>query len=467
MADPIDQLTYSYTGNQLLAVDDAVTTNNLNDFFDHGHYYYITRTPEFLYDANGNLTQDLNKEIVNITYNELNLPKIIDFKNNSRIEYQYDALGVKKRQLVTEGGKLVKTTDFIGNFVYENNYPVYNSFDEGRIIYGANGTYFAETYIKDHLGNIRVAYGNELSGDTQQYGIRQVNAYYPFGMNINPLTANKISKYKRNEFLYNGKMFQDELGLNWLDYGARFYDGVIGRWHSVDPLAEKYSTISPYLYAANNPLIFIDPDGKEIIIPTSLKGSQRRQIMRELKKITNDKLSYDRNTGQVCNYKIRSGNKVKGTELINRLINSSETITIDYQNSLGLFRNGVGNKAMATDYIAAGDGTGSGGIVSFDPDSKVKPLTENPKTGNSEEKNRPNRIGLGHELIHGLHYTDGDWSPETDQTTHTYTDKDGNQQTQTIRTEEARTVGVGGNKPGDITENDLRKENKQNKRVKY
>ncbi len=112
-------------------------------------------------------------------------------------------------------------------------------------------------------------------------------------------------------------------------------------------------------------------------------------------------------------------------------------------------------------------GKGSGGIVGFDPDSKIKLLTENPKTGNSEEKSRPKRIGLGHEMIHGLHYADGDYSPRKDLTTHSYTDENGNTQTQKVRTEEARTVGLGGNKPRDITENDLRKENNQNKRVAY
>jgi RHS repeat-associated protein len=65
-----------------------------------------------------------------------------------------------------------------------------------------------------------------------------------------------------NQYQYNGKEKREELGLNWNDYGARFYDPQLGRWHTPDPLASKFSDESPYAYAGNNPVANIDPDGQ-------------------------------------------------------------------------------------------------------------------------------------------------------------------------------------------------------------
>ncbi len=163
----------------------CILYDNEGDFLDNGQYYYISLCAEYEYDANGNLTKDLNKGIISITYNELNLPEMINFSGSSSIEYKYDAYGNKRKQITTESGGRVKTIDFIGNFVYENDIPSYNTFDEGRIVYKADYSCFVETNLKDHLGNVRVVFGND--GFTN--GIRQVNAYYPFGMQINTLST--------------------------------------------------------------------------------------------------------------------------------------------------------------------------------------------------------------------------------------------------------------------------------------
>jgi len=90
--------------------------------------------------------------------------------------------------------------------------------------------------------------------------------YYPFGMTIRDLSRNGTDVIHKNEYLYNGKMHQDEMGLNLLDYGARIYDPVLGRWHCIDNSAEKYKFVSPYIYVLNNPIKLLDPDGNDIKI---------------------------------------------------------------------------------------------------------------------------------------------------------------------------------------------------------
>jgi len=97
----------------------------------------------------------------------------------------------------------------------------------------------------------------------------QQQGYYPFGMALGATLATA----EPNRMMYNGKELQDYplngMELGWYDYGARFYDPMLGRWHVVDPMAEEYYNLSPHAYCANNPIKFIDPDGRSIGAITS------------------------------------------------------------------------------------------------------------------------------------------------------------------------------------------------------
>ena len=240
----LDNLTYTLTGNQLSCVEDAVSTAayGTNTAFVNG----ASVAGEYAYDVNGNLTKDLNKGIADIQYNVLNLPSTVSFSDGSTITYTYGADGTKLRT-VHKIGSTTTTTDYCGNVIYENGTQKLLLTEEGYI--NLTGTQQYHYYLKDHQGNNRVVIN-------QSGTVEETNHYYPFGGVFG--TAGNTQPYK-----YNGKELDTKKGLNWYDYGARHYDAALGRFTTNDPLAEKYYSMSPYTYCADNPVKFIDPNGME------------------------------------------------------------------------------------------------------------------------------------------------------------------------------------------------------------
>lgn len=247
-----NEFKYSYSGNQLLSIADRGSA---------------ARNNTFVYDGNGNEVSNSRLGITKIEYNYLHLPKQL-IKSTDTLYYSYNATGKK---LTKKLGNAV--TQYIDGIQYKDGTIEFIQTEEGRIL--PNGSSFIyEYFLKDHLGNTRAVVDNNGS-------VKQIQDYYPFGLEMNQGNALNTAS---NLYKYNGKEKQVELGLDQIDYGARFYDAEIGRWNVVDPMAEQMRRHSPYNYAFNNPIRFIDPDGMIPfpIIPfivTALEAITARQVV--------------------------------------------------------------------------------------------------------------------------------------------------------------------------------------------
>ncbi|MCL1656151.1 RHS repeat-associated core domain-containing protein, partial [Elizabethkingia miricola] len=238
----MDQLSYTYdqsgNSNKLIRVNDA--SGNAAGYPVGGN--------TIGYDINGNMVNHLDKGISNIAYNYLNLPSSIT-ASMGNTDYVYRADGTKVRKVF--GGK---TTDYLDGFQYENGVLQFVPTSEGY--YDITKNKYIYNYT-DHLGNVRLSYTKGASGGAE---IIEENNYYPFGLKHQGYNSTSLAN-SAYQYKYNGKELQ-ETGM--YDYGARMYMPELGRWGVVDPLAEKYQSMSPYNYVANNPINAIDPDGKSI-----------------------------------------------------------------------------------------------------------------------------------------------------------------------------------------------------------
>ena len=294
----IDNLKITLNGNQLKSVNDAIATMAYNNSFEFKNG--ANATTEYMYDANGNLTKDLNKNITDIQYNFLNLPDIVTFSDGSTISYLYSADGVKLRT-IHKIGSTTTTTYYCNNVVYENGVQKLLLTEEGYLSLNDNKYHY---YLKDHQGNNRVVIN-------QNGNVEETNHYYPFGGVF--ASSQNVQPYK-----YNGKELDTKKGLNLYDYGARQYDAAIGRFTTMDPMTEKYYEWSPYTYCKNNPINRIDPDGNDdyVIEPRGRLHNMTHESQR-------GKSEFDRLYNSSGTIKIQRGKKsikVSDTKLLSGML---------------------------------------------------------------------------------------------------------------------------------------------------
>jgi len=279
----IDNLDFSYNGNKLTNISESAIS-------DRGYKGGANSTLTY---QHGNVKTQGNKSITNIKYNFLNLPEEIAFPGGKIVNY-YDANGIKLKTKIIKDGEETVTRYYMDGIEYEGNEADGVSLQafyhpEGRIVFdgeletidGIKNKY-AEFVIRDHLGNTRVRFVDKdkngelevIENDSIANELIGSYHYYPFGMEMEGEW--NLQQGLDYDYQYNGKELASDLGLDWLDYGARFYDPSIARWTSIDPLADTYHSFSPFNYVLNNPVKNIDPDGMRVSLFDRMEESGAR-----------------------------------------------------------------------------------------------------------------------------------------------------------------------------------------------
>ena len=272
----MDNLTLSYDGNRLTGVSEATADYDFAGSFE----YKRVNGSQYLYNANGSLIADKSRGIAYITYDANGNPQKIYFTNGNVTKYVYSATGQKlgveyyvaapnttvtfgaepnaltqgqtmyagSRQYLL-GGSLVMEDGMIDKFLFNGGYA------QATAVNPTTYNFSFYYYNQDHLGNNREVVDSAGT-------VRQITHYYPFGTPYADTSATMNASLQ--PYKYNGKELDRMHGLDTYDYGARQYNPVTARWDRVDPLCEKYYAISPYAYCMNNPVMFLDPDGRTV-----------------------------------------------------------------------------------------------------------------------------------------------------------------------------------------------------------
>ena len=278
----VDNLSMTYDGNMLASVSDSAPAPSVTgsaDFRDG-----VSEAVEYTYDRNGNMTSDLNRKVSLISYNRQNRPARMRHAGGTET-FTYLPDGTKRGRTFLGKDRSLSRTEYRGNLVCADDTLKYILFDGGLIAMDrAEPEYLF--FLRDHLGSVRVV----ARPDGKAV---QVNHYYPYGMafagggmsgnaGAHPVEGGvsvaggsleiggetggmelaRPGDSQPYRFLGNELYTSNSLGL--YDFSARMYDPALGRFLSVDPMAEGYRHLSPYAYCAGNPVVYVDKDGQVI-----------------------------------------------------------------------------------------------------------------------------------------------------------------------------------------------------------
>ena len=277
----VDNLSMTYDGNMLASVSDSAPAPSVTgsaDFRDGA-----SMAVEYTYDRNGNMTSDLNRRISSVSYNRQNRPARIKHSGGTET-FTYLPDGTKRERTALGKDWSLSRTEYRGNLVCADDSLKYILFDGGLIAMdGASPEYLF--FLRDHLGSVRVVARSDGK-------VVQVNHYYPYGMayasgrmsgnaEAHPVTGEggnvidgdleigggtggmelaRPGASQPYRFLGNELYTSNSLGL--YDFSARMYDPALGRFLSVDPMAETCLNMTPFAYCGNNPIIRVDPGGE-------------------------------------------------------------------------------------------------------------------------------------------------------------------------------------------------------------
>lgn len=280
----IDSLVMTLDGNRVLSVEDGagrLVYENSFDFkgndgsrvYEYDGNASLSSDPykgfAFEYDLLGNLKQTESNYTTSYVYSSTGERLSVKSKFNGCIakphkfffsDWEEDGVVFNSTSddsgdsdIMDRWSKMMypRDTEFCGPFIFEYSVLDKFLFDGGYCTF-KDGQASFHYYLQDHLGNNRAVVSEDGT-------VEQTTEYYPFGGIYGDVSTNPgLQLYK-----YNGKEFDHSLGLDLYDYGARLYDPALVVWTGVDPLADEYGGISPYVYCHNNPVNAIDPNGMD------------------------------------------------------------------------------------------------------------------------------------------------------------------------------------------------------------